>query len=189
MTICQLRIPPIPCWCISKSMSLTFRATPSPRRPSFTSYRTSRQKSRGPLNSCFFEAPVQDTCCLRMPGRAYNRASWNGGNLQHNGHPGLINPWLINRCPCFSGESSLLEVGTPLLINRFIIPGSTLRGSPFGFKHHPKITFPPAPSTNWGNPNPTKPNHQPGVTGFPFKGCNSLLEVPTRDIGGNPEQG
>ena len=42
------------------------------------------------------------------------------------GHPILINPWLINGCPCFSGESSLLEVSTPLLRNRFVNPGSTL---------------------------------------------------------------
>ena len=45
-----------------------------------------------------------------------------------NGHPKLINPWLINRgCPCFSGESSLLEVSTPQLIHRFMNPGSTFQ--------------------------------------------------------------
>ena len=39
-----------------------------------------------------------------------------GQSVVVNANPGLINPWLINRgCPCFSGESSLLEVSTPLL--------------------------------------------------------------------------
>ena len=73
------------------------------------------------VRCCSKENP-KETRCSSKEGRTSvsSEVHFSRGTLPKkkvkgtNGHPGLINPWLINRgCPCFSGESSLLEVSTP----------------------------------------------------------------------------
>ena len=52
---------------------------------------------------------------------------WFGIFAMGNVHPGLINPWLINRgVPPFSGDASLLEGTPPEQWDGFIDAGSTL---------------------------------------------------------------